>query len=207
MGEIKRIIFDLDGTLIPWKDEYASGFNQAVREYNLDIDVSRENEMYTTFEDTYTSYTVENMIEHFKNLFNVKVSNDFIMTWLTYLGNMSEENKEINEVLEYLSKKYELAVLTNGFGFSQEMRLEHAGIRNYFKDVIGGDKYIKPNPNSFKLAMGTCSPEECLMIGDSLEKDILGALKVGLNVIYLTKKENIYDFPTIKDIRELKRIL
>lgn len=204
---IKRIIFDLDGTLIPWKEEYAAGFNKAVEEFHLDIDISRENEMYVTYEKNYESYTIENMINHFKNFFNIDVSKDFIITWLNYLGKMSEENKTTNELLAYLKEKYELVVLTNGFGFSQEKRLEHARMCSYFNEIIGGDKYIKPSPNSFKLAIGNLKPEECLMIGDSLEKDILGALKLGLNVIYLTKKEGNYEFPTIKNLNELKKIL
>lgn len=204
---IKRLIFDLDGTLIPWKEEYAQGFNKAVQEFKLDIDITRENEMYISYEEKYPSYTIENMIKHFKNVFNVNVTPEFIMTWLNYLGQMSDEDLNLKELLHDLSQKYELVVLTNGFGFSQEKRLEHAKIREYFKEVIGGDETIKPDPKSFKKAIGNHSPQECLMIGDSLEKDILGALKCGLQVLFLTKSSNHYDFPTIKELNELKRIL
>jgi len=206
---LKRIIFDLDGTLIPWKDEYAKGFEQAVKEFNLPIDITRENEMYTSFEKSYSAYTMENIKEHLEKFFEMPISEEFINTWLDYLGNMSEEIPEINETLAYLKGKYELVVLTNGFKESQEKRLAKARMREYFIEVYGGDKYMKPDPRSFELAKGPHLPEECLMVGDSLANDIEPAKKLGFQVFYLRKSEDNtkYDFPTITDIQSLKRIL
>ena len=44
------------------------------------------------------------------------------------------------------------------------------------------------------------------MVGDSLEKDIIPALKVGMNVIWKTNKEDS-EYQTIKTIKELRNIL
>lgn len=206
---LKRIIFDLDNTLIPWKDEYAGGFYQAVKEFNLPIDITKENEMYTTFEKQYSAYTIKNIKEHLEKFFEMPISEEFINAWLNNLGNMSEEIPEINDTLEYLKEKYELVVLTNGFKESQEKRLVKARMRGYFTEVYGGDKYMKPDPRSFELARGPHLPEECLMVGDSLTNDILPAKKLGFQVFYLKKPQDDteYDFSTITNIQSLKRLL
>ena len=38
---IKRIIFDLDGTLINWKKEYLIAFKTALEEFNIPLDFQR----------------------------------------------------------------------------------------------------------------------------------------------------------------------
>jgi len=204
---IKRIIFDLDNTLIPWKNEYSKGFKRVIEEYNLKIDYKREAEVTDTYESFYDSYKKEYLLEHFNKVFEQNVKIDFINKWLEYVGEMSEEIPEVTEVLEYLSKKYELVVLTNWFKESQEKRLEIAGMRKYFLKVVGGDEYKKPDPNSYKLAIDNLKPEECIMIGDNLELDIKGAVKAGLNAIYLNPKEEKCEFKSIKSLSELKDIL
>ena len=48
--------------------------------------------------------------------------------------------------------------------------------------------------------------QDCVYVGDSLEKDILPAIMAGMNVIWKTDKEDS-KYQTIKLIKELKNIL
>lgn len=100
-------------------------------------------------------------------------------------------------------------VLTNWFTKSQKERLKNYEILKYFKEVIGTDLVKnKPNEESFIRACGTYKPEECVMIGDSLEKDVNGALNCGLGAILFDYK-NIYDgeIQKVKKISDLKNML
>lgn len=207
MANIKRLIFDIDNTLIDWKSSYVKGLKDAVLEFNIPCPYEKIDALDATFEDYYREYTIDNYKEHIEKNLNLKIPNAFMTKWLSNVGNMADENPEANEVLEYLSTKYELVVLTNWFKSSQENRLKTARMRNYFLEVYGGDENIKPSKESFYRAIGNHKPNECVMIGDDYEKDIKGALNAGLNVIHLNKKESMPNIPTIKTLSELKNIL
>lgn len=209
MSQIKRIVFDLDNTLIPWKEEYLAAYRKVLKDYNLDIDFKEQGKLTQSYEEKHISYNMEDFVNHFNECYHVNVGIEFLKDWLKYLATMSEEIPEINDTLDYLSKKYELVVLTNWFKESQEKRLEHAGMRKYLIEVFGGEDAMKPNPKSYLKACSPHEPSECLMIGDSIPNDIEGAKAVGMQVFYLIKQEDNMDyaFPTIDDIQSLKRIL
>lgn len=80
-------------------------------------------------------------------------------------------------------------------------------MRQFFKEIIGGDNHIKPNAEAYYEAIGKFLPEECLMIGDNYKLDVEGALNAGLKVIHLSKKEPIEGITTIESLNELKNIL
>jgi HAD superfamily hydrolase (TIGR01549 family) len=204
---IKRIIFDLDDTLIPWKPEYTAAIKKATKEYNLPYSPIKIDSLCETYENHYNKYTIANFQEHAKKSMNIDLPTEYLNTWLKYLGNMSEENSDINDTLSYLSKKYELVILTNWFKDSQTERLKTARMYHYFKEIYGGDDFIKPSRESFMQAIGNHLPSECLMIGDNYKIDIEGAINAGLEAIYLTSSDTTKSVTTIKDLSELKNIL
>ncbi len=205
---IKRIIFDLDNTLIPWEDEYLNGIKSVCKKFNLDYDYHAINDVIdTSFENEYLCYSIENFQTYIKNQLNLELSKEFITSWLDSVGNMSKENPEANEILAYLKPKYDLVVLTNWFAEGQEKRMEHARMRHFFTKVYGGDTFVKPSKEAFKAAIGDYKPEECLMVGDSYEIDYKGAIDAGLNAILLSNKEPLPNVNTIKSLKELKNIL
>jgi len=205
MAEIKRLIFDLDDTLIPWKKEYSKGFLKTLKDFNLDYP-ENDAKVVAYYESLHNNYNREDLLKAFNDFTNLNANMDFINEWQKNLGSMSDPNPAINEVLTYLSKKYDLVVLTNWFKEPQEKRLETARMREFFTEVIGGEEYKKPNPLAFKKAMGNYLPEECIVIGDSLKDDIYGAKNAGLKTIYLSNK-NEPGITTIKSLIELKQIL
>ena len=52
-------------------------------------------------------------------------------------------------------------------------------------------------------------PEECVMIGDDLERDIKGAINSNVKAIWYNRTKNITDLNciVIKNLNELKNIL
>lgn len=55
-----------------------------------------------------------------------------------------DDNKELIETIEKLSKQYELVLLSNYFEKSQRGRLKHIGIDKYFTEYYG-EKICKPS--------------------------------------------------------------
>ncbi|HQZ51248.1 MAG TPA: YjjG family noncanonical pyrimidine nucleotidase, partial [Chitinophagaceae bacterium] len=84
------------------------------------------------------------------------------------------------EILDYLTdKSYELHLITNGFEHTQHSKLKHSGLSSYFKQVITseGSNSLKPKKEIFDFAFQKtgATPDESIMIGDTMEVDILGA--------------------------------
>jgi len=92
------------------------------------------------------------------------------------------------DVLNYLSRKYKLHIITNGFEEAQTIKLKSSGIEHLFDHVIISEHtgFKKPDVNIFHYALNktTSSPDECLMVGDGLEIDILGAVNAGWDSVF-----------------------
>jgi putative hydrolase of the HAD superfamily len=93
------------------------------------------------------------------------------------------------EALDHCREKYQLHMITNGFETTQRLKLQYAGIARYFTHIITSERSnsIKPKKEIFDFAMamaGTTDTKECIMIGDALEIDILGARNAGWDQVY-----------------------
>lgn len=211
---IKRIIFDIDNTLIEWKDEYWDGIEEDLKSEHIKYtkqDIKDIENAIDRYETEYNTYTKENMLECINKYIKIKVNMEFLEKCLEHFSNCAPNkmNKEIYETLEYLSKKYELVVLTNWFEKQQAKRLETVGILKYFSKVYAPETFlIKPNKEAFMKACQN-KPEEAVMVGDSLKADIEGAINAGLKAIYINKnaEEGSKDYITINEFSELKNVL
>ncbi|QHS54489.1 noncanonical pyrimidine nucleotidase, YjjG family [Mucilaginibacter sp. 14171R-50] len=93
-----------------------------------------------------------------------------------------------HETLAYLQSKYTLHLISNGFKEATEMKVAGTDLAPYFKNIIISEVVgvNKPDPEIFKHAIelaGATIPES-VMIGDSIEADIRGAMGVGMDAIY-----------------------
>jgi putative hydrolase of the HAD superfamily len=94
------------------------------------------------------------------------------------------------EILLYLSEKqYALHLVTNGFEKTQHSKLKHSGLDEYFKEVITseGSNSLKPNKEIFEFALSRsgATKEQSIMLGDSIEVDIIGAKNYGIDQVYI----------------------
>lgn len=206
---IRKIIFDLDNTLIMWKEEYICALEKTIKKHNLELDAVFINNLIEDYEKYFDYYDKKILLDYINENIKIKIDMDFIDDFLYYIGFFSEPVESVINTLDYLSKKYELVVLTNWFQIPQINRLKNAKIYEYFNNVIGGDEMLKPKEEAFIKACNKTLPNECLMVGDDYNIDIIGAHNAGLQVIYLNQnnKENKLKFREIKQIEELKNIL
>lgn len=213
---IKRVIFDLDDTLIDWQEDYwHKGIIYSCKELKIEYNKEIEEKVIDAIDEYETNekyFNVERMQEIINKKLNMKLSTDFIKIILKYFETCVPKNVDTNIIntLEYLQNKYELVVLTNWFSYQQIERLKNAGIYKYFKHVYGTeDIKMKPDKEAYLTAIGDFSLDECIMIGDNLKIDIDGALAVGLKAIFLNRKniEVSKKYIEIKKIDELIKIL
>ncbi len=115
------------------------------------------------------------------------------------------------EVLEYLSQKYKLHIITNGFHEVQHIKLKHAGLIPYFDNIITSEQVgaKKPNPKIFNYALkkANTSAEESIMIGDDLEVDVLGAEEMGIQSIFFNPKKVKHNIDIVHEIFCLSELL
>jgi len=119
------------------------------------------------------------------------------------------------EILEYLKNKhYKIHLITNGFEEVQWKKLENSKINGYFSNVITSEIAcsLKPKKEIFDFAINkaNCNYEECVMLGDNLDADILGAMNAGMDTIFVNHiREETTLKPThiVYHLKELQEIL
>jgi len=118
------------------------------------------------------------------------------------------------EILSYLHKKYDLHLISNGFKESTEIKISKTGLGVYFKTIVISEVVgiNKPDKAIFAHAINGAGAlkHESLMIGDSLEADVRGAMAFGMNAIYFNpqRKEKPADVSRqIVHLKELMEIL
>lgn len=94
------------------------------------------------------------------------------------------------ESLNYLRDKgYKMHLITNGFEKTQHSKLEYSGLTPYFVEVITSEASgsLKPKPEIFEYAFQKTGADRnsSLMIGDTIEVDLLGAKNVGMDQLHV----------------------
>ena len=90
-----------------------------------------------------------------------------------------------------LTGRYRLGLLTNGPSDIQRLKLAATGLADCFDAVVvSAEMGIgKPDPEVFHevLARLGSEPEAAVMVGDSWERDIEGAVGVGMSAVWVTR--------------------
>ncbi|RYG51784.1 MAG: HAD family hydrolase, partial [Chitinophagaceae bacterium] len=121
---------------------------------------------------------------------------------------------EAVETLQYLKNKgYQLHLITNGFEETQHCKLRNCGISDFFVEVITseGSNSMKPKKEIFDFALSRAKAfqHDSIMIGDSIEVDIKGAINAGIDQVYVNHIGEICDIKptyTVTSLKELREI-
>ena len=114
------------------------------------------------------------------------------------------------EVLNYLSEKYQMHIITNGFEEVQHIKLTESGLLAYFDVIILSEKVgvKKPHPYIFKKAFSEtgATASNSIMIGDDLYADIYGAQRVNMDNIYFNFNKVEHDKEVYREINCLSEL-
>jgi len=116
----------------------------------------------------------------------------------------------VQEVVEELSKKYRLLLITKGDLIDQETKIARSGLADYFTGVeIVSDK----NSETYKkiLSRHDIAASRFIMIGNSMRSDIVPVVQIGghaVQIPYYTTWDHEQKHPYIdpKNFKQLKHI-
>ena len=227
MKKYTHLFFDLDHTLWDFEKNSALTFELLFEKHGLDIEIFRFLRFYRPINFGFWKLYREGKVskdelryQRLKQSFDAygiaiddqiinRLSNDYIR----YLSTFVHVVPGTFQLLDYLRVKYRMHIITNGFSEVQQRKMVNSKIRGYFEVVVNSEMagVKKPNPKIFNLALerAKVAPQNAIMIGDNLEADVIGALKVGLSAIHFnSNNETPHDHaPIVNDLDEIKRYL
>ena len=213
---IKRVIFDIDNTLIPWKKEYYNKIYTVLKELNIkctERDFLKIKEALEEYENKYYRFNKELMLNFINNYTGKNYPKEFIEKIIDEWSKcVPDDLPDITiKTLQYVKDKYEVVILTDWYKEQQIKRLEKTKILKYFQKVYSAESTNrKPFKEAFIQAIGENKPEECIMIGDNFQRDIEGAIKAGLQAIYYnpnsTEQKEKLSYYNLKNNDKIKQV-
>lgn len=220
------LLFDVDGTLLDFHDAERQALENTFKKYDIKLTEDMKNR-YISLNASLWKQFEEGKIDkktviytRFVQLFKeFDINEDGIAFEDDYqqeLGNSHKLLPHVKEVLEQLSHKYQLYVVTNGVAQTQYNRLKDSGIDIYFKDIFVSEDigYQKPMKEYFDYCFARIkdfSLDKTLIIGDSLTSDIQGGMRAGIDTCWIhsnpVEVSPIVSTYTITDLRQLYDIL
>ena len=204
---IKGLIFDYGGTLdsrgVHWSEVLWSGYQHAA----VPIDKETFRTAYVEGERALARERIILPQDNFHALLLKKAALEISFLpekpdtatqqrWINDIADYCDQAareciEEARPTLEQLHGRYPMMLVSNFYGNIDEV-LRAYGIRDLFKGIIESAVVgvRKPNPTLFKLGVDALelAPQEVLVVGDSLVKDIKPAEQLGCQVLWLKGK-------------------
>lgn len=221
------LLFDADETLFDFKMTERQALLKSLEEFKLNLDKEESLKLYTKInkaiweEFERGEITSDKLrVERFER-FSKKVNKDFdatsfSKTYAKFLGEGAYLFEDSVEIIDYLSKKYKLVLITNGLKEVQKNRISKTPLKDYFQELVISDeiKISKPDPRIFDYALekvGHNDKSKVLMIGDSLTSDMQGGINSGIDTCWynpsnLENKLNLkltYEIHSLKELAEI----
>ncbi len=226
----EHLFFDLDRTLYDFENNNRQTLSDLFCNHRLEsLGVDCFDSFYQTYKTInyglWQRYKNQEITKEYLNqtrfeqtLGAFQISNGLAAVFASeYITNSPLQTKVLPgtfEILDYLSGKYVLHIITNGFEEIQYQKLSSCGITGYFKEIITSEAAgaQKPNQAIFRHAMEVtgATPALSLIIGDDPESDILGGQQFNIDQVWLKQPGEASDIvPTycIGSLMELKEIL
>lgn len=222
---IKAVLIDIDDTIFDFEKCSKNAFKKTLKKLDLsykekdflyfnevnDILWSKQKLGEINIEEVFT-HRSNMMSKYFELDIEKEIFNDL---FVEFLYDEVEMVDGIEDLLSYLSNKYQIYTASNGLYDMQVNRIKKSNLSKYFKDIFVSDKigYEKPDERFFNKIMDITkySNDDLIMIGDSIKSDIVGAKNSKIKSIYFNKenkKISDKDFTyQVKKLSEIKKIL
>jgi putative hydrolase of the HAD superfamily len=220
----KLLIFDADNTLFDFEYAEREALNKIAEELKLNTSLSEifniyqriNKQIWKEFEEKIIS--AENLkVERFRRFFseihfNTKAEY-YAEKYLYYLSTVTKLLPDAFELISEFSKKYKIAIVTNGLTSVQKPRFQNSEIRKFVNAYVISEEVgvSKPQPEIFQLAcnqIGKFEKSEILVIGDNFSSDIIGGFNFGVDTCWFnfTKEINPNGLKPKYEIYSLKEL-
>ena len=235
---IKAVLFDLDDTIFDHRHAVLESLKDVQKEFKCFSKYSLS-EFEAMHSDVLERIHLNDVLsgrlnidearaERFRLLFDTAghpVNND--EHWAasrTYRKRYMNTKRAIHgaaELLEALHGKVKLAIVSNNLLSEQVPKLREIGFEKYFDVLVTSAEagIAKPDKRIFEIALEKLSvkPDEAVVIGDSFEKDIIGAFNAGIRSIWLNRsgvfsknehdKYNTIQIQSLYDAAEIQKLI
>jgi len=197
------VVFDLDDTLYDEIDYCKSGFSAAA-EFLAALPKMPSAERI--FEVFWQQFTAGNRTKTFNSALEQlgiaaadsdKLITDLIEVYRNHVPKITLP-ADSRDVLDQLTGKYTLAMITDGFLPAQKLKVQALGIEKYFKSIIYtealGREFWKPSPAGFQKLMQILStePKNIVYLADNEKKDFIAPNKLGFLTVQLIRPARIH---------------
>lgn len=223
----KHLFFDLDHTL--W--DFEKNSSETLRDMYTNYELSAYGHNFDSFYSKYKVVNSELWSDYRKNkidkaylrdnrfyfsLQKIGVNDKLLANKLSnqYLEDSPRKGylfPNTHNVLENLSKKYDLHIITNGFKEAQVVKMQTCDLDKYFKEIIISEEvgFNKPDKRIFDYALEKTNAtiSDSIMIGDDMESDIIGAKNAGINQILFNPHQTPHTEEVTYEIKDLDELL
>ncbi len=212
LSEIKRIGFDLDGTLYPLTSEIQSRIRDKIYEKISLGFVIPFGQAKNLFEENYvTTSSGSKTIKKLEEQFKIKLEKDLIKNAIREADilDLIPENPQVVTLLEKLTKKYSIDLLTSGRRDLALEKLEKIGINKdifgYFLSAENGSKTDGTQFINWIKKRDDQAPRTFLYVGDNKRQDIDSPREFGIITCFVGRYDQA-DFE-IRNIFGLEKLL
>jgi len=226
---MKHLFFDWDGTLWDFNTNAGLALHDVFHRYDLLSKFENFEQFKTKFHyynstlwKLYSEAKITKQevgVKRFALAFaDVKLYDDEFSQLISsqYLQSMTLQTQLLphaKEMVEYLCKKYNLHIITNGFSEVQFPKIEKSGLKHCFSAIITSEEAgaLKPNAKIFELALSKTGANlaNSIIIGDDLDADIKGAINFGMKNVFVNMNNLTHNYKTdfeISSLLELKQL-
>jgi len=221
------VLLDLDNTIFDFNtsshlafhsflEDYQiateNGYYQIYKRLNKEVWQQLERGQLTSDEVKWKRF--KNFFDHVNRDENPHEANE------RYLSHLVDHFRFVDgakDVVQYLSGKYHLGVVTNGLKNVQRARLERSGISDLFKVIVISEEigHAKPQYGYFQEVfkrMKDPEKDRVLIVGDNISSDIKGGIDYGIDTCWYNHDREEVDLGIIpkyqiEDLQSLKSIL
>ena len=229
---IKAVIFDIDNTLYSYDNAHEQAFPKlaAYAEEELGIPEEEFREAYSREYAAVRKQLGETAATHNRliRIQRVLETRGLPLTphvlrmtdvyWYSLMDAMEPSPHAVETIRALKASGLRLGIGTDMTARVQFQKLERLGMLENFDFIVSSEEagMDKPAPGLFALCAkkAGCRPEECLFIGDSLKRDVRGALDAGMSAAWYCPAEKASSGETedgnawvIRDLSEIPELI
>jgi putative hydrolase of the HAD superfamily len=217
---IKTVIFDLDNTLYSFDDANKIAYTKLLDyvERNLPIALDEFSRLYDYFKKSLpqNNSVCHNRLVRFQKILETHnlplyphaLEMDSIY-WETLVEAAVPSLGAVTTLEELKLRGIRIGIGTDMTARIQFVKLTKLGMLPYIDFIVSSEEACaeKPSPQFFATCVekAGCEAGECIFVGDSLRKDVIGASSAGLNGVWYNpeNKETKDDVTSIVELSQL----